>query len=121
MSSRQKNLNRAITRDRRNTPRLRQQITLLANEFIVREYPIGFLGGAPLHLRVQTKELWVVPILLTSPGYGSVGPAGLVAIDAAAQEVVASTPRPEVVAAGRRLRESKRDELEAAFHRARAV
>jgi hypothetical protein len=63
--------------------------------------------------------VWIVPALFTSPGYGVVGEVGLVAIDAATREVVGATPAEEVRAAGSRLAEAKRDELETAFRRAR--
>jgi hypothetical protein len=63
--------------------------------------------------------VWIVPALLTSPGYGVVGEVGLMAIDAASLEVVAATPAEEVRAAGNGLAEAKQDELEAAFRQAR--
>jgi hypothetical protein len=42
-------------------------------------------------------------------------------IDAATHEVIAATPRAEVRAAGARLAQEKRDEIDAAFRRARTV
>ena len=87
-----------------------------------------FLYGPALFGLLCTKwetrnapELWIVPILLTSPGYGTGGEVGVVAIDARTGLVVGSTPRSEVVASAKRLREAKRDELETAFLRARTV
>jgi hypothetical protein len=92
-----------------------------ANAYIVSHYPFGFLGGTPCRLRLDGRGYWIVPIFLTSPGYGAVGEVGFVALNARTRKVAGSTPRDEVVAAGKRLREAKRDELEAAFHRARTT
>jgi hypothetical protein len=60
----------------------------------------------------------VVPVVLTSPGYGIVGFAGVVAIDESGK-VAGSTPLQEVIAAGKRLQEEKCDTIEAAFLAAR--
>jgi hypothetical protein len=91
-----------------------------ANSYIVRHYAFGCLGQKPERL-VGENECWLVPVLLTSPGLGAVGQVGTVAVDAATRRVVAATARREVDRAIRHLKESKRDELEAAFHRARTV
>lgn len=105
-------------RDRSVRGAEREQIVVAANAYIVGHYPIGFLGGTPRRLVLGDRELWIVPILLTSPGRGAVAETGLVAVDAGTHAVVGSTPRRDVVAAGKRLREARRDELEAAFRRA---
>jgi hypothetical protein len=94
-------------------------VTVAANEYIVLHYPIGFLAGTPRRLSLDGRDVWIVPILLTSPGYGAVGEAGVIAIDAATHRPVGNTPRAEAVAAARRLREEKHEKLEAAFRRAR--
>jgi hypothetical protein len=94
---------------------------IAANKYILFHYPTLFTGALPRRLRLPSADVWVVPIVLTSPGYGVVGEVGLVAVDAHSGQVLASTPRAEVVAAGRRLREANRDDLEAAFRRARTV
>ena len=52
-----------------------------ANGYIVRHYPFGCLGINPRRL-VGKNDFWIVPIFLTSPGYGAVGEVGLVAVDA---------------------------------------
>src|SRR5207244_4337964 len=94
------------------------EFVIAANGHIVRHYPIGCLGGTARLLQLGSRELWIVPIMLTSPGYGAVGEVGVVALDARTRAVVGSTPRQEVGVAVQRLREEKHDELEAAFHRA---
>ena len=94
-------------------------VVIAANDYIVSHYPIGFLAGTPRRLELSGRELWIVPIVLTSPGYGAVGEVGVVALGADTRQALGCTPRSEVVAAARRLREEKHDDLEAAFHRAR--
>jgi hypothetical protein len=80
---------------------------------------MGYLAGTPRRLGIDGRELWIVPIVLTSPGYGAVGDVGFVALDPEKLQPVGSTPRAEVVAAARRLREEKHEEIEGAFRRAR--
>jgi hypothetical protein len=96
-----------------------EAVQITANSYCLRHYGIGYSGGTPRRLSFRGAEVWIVPALLTSPGYGVVGEVGLVAIDAATQEVVGATPVEEVRAAGSGLAEAKRDELEAAFRQAR--
>jgi len=98
-----------------------QPVLMAANGFIVGNYPFGCLGNTPHKQKVGGRELWVVPIVLTSPGYGIVGECGFVALEARTLEVQGHTPKEEVAAAVSRLRETKRDELEAAFHKARTA
>jgi hypothetical protein len=96
-----------------------EAVQIAANSYCLRHYGISYSGGTPRRLSFRSAEVWIVPALLTSPGYGVVGEVGLVAIDAATQEVVAATPAEEVRAAGSGLAEAKQDELEAAFRQAR--
>jgi hypothetical protein len=96
-----------------------EEIRIAANRYMVRHYPFGCLGGPPRHLVLGRRELWVVSVVLTSPGYGAVGDVGVVALDGRTRQVVGSTRPEEVAAAVQRLREEKHDELEAAFRRAR--
>jgi len=98
-----------------------EKAVIAANRFMLREYPLGILGGTPRRLNVKGADVWIVPVLLTSPGYGAVGEVGMVAVDARNGAIVGSTPRADVVASGKRLREEKRDDLEAAFLRARST
>jgi hypothetical protein len=80
-----------------------------------------YTGGLARRLRLPNLELWAVPIVLTHPDHGVVGDVGLVAVNAASGEVIGATPRGEVVSAGKKLREAKRYDLEAAISPARAV
>ena len=98
-----------------------EKAVIAANRYVVRQYPLGVLAGTPRRLSLQKSDVWIVPVLLTSPGYGAVGEVGVVAVNARTGQVVGGTPKEEVIAAGKRLREEKQDELEAAFRRARTV
>ncbi|HMC64865.1 MAG TPA: hypothetical protein VKI65_07985 [Gemmataceae bacterium] len=91
----------------------------IANGYCVRHYAPAFCGGAPHHLSLPNTDVWIVPVVLTSPGYGVVGEVGMIVIDAKSQEVLGATSRAAVFASGQRLDKEKRHELEAAFHRAR--
>ncbi len=92
-----------------------------ANTYIVQHYPFGCLGGQPHRLILKTGDLWIVPIVLTSPGYGPVGEVGLVGVETQTHQVVGGSHRLEVADRIKRLKETKGDELEAAFRLARTV
>lgn len=106
------------TRRRAGKGREAQAVLQSANGYIVRHYPFGCLGKNPQRL-VGATDFWIVPIFLTSPGFGAVGEVGLVAVDACTHQVVSATARPQVNKAIKHLQETKHDALEAAFHRAR--
>jgi hypothetical protein len=94
---------------------------IAGNTYCLLHYATGYSAGTPRRMTMPGKQWWVMPVLLTSPGYGVVGEVGVLAVDARTGKVVGSTSRQEVVAAGKRLAEEKRDDLEAAFRRARTV
>ena len=98
----------------------RDKAQIAASAYCLTQYATCYSAGIPYPLSLAGSELWVVPVLLTSPGYGVVGAVGVVAVDAESGTVVGGTSKSEVVAAAKRLTEGKRDDLEAAFHRARA-
>lgn len=86
-----------------------------ANEYMLLHYVIGLLGGTPYHVALRDGDLWIVPMVLTSPAYGAIGEVGAVAIDARTGDFVGGTAKAEVLAAIRRLREAKHDAIQAAF------
>lgn len=94
---------------------------IAANSYCVRHYAISYTGGTPRRLTLDNKDVWIVPVVFTSPGYGIVGEVGVVAVDAVTHEIAGASPREEVRAAGAKLAEEKRDELHAAFLRARTA
>jgi hypothetical protein len=94
---------------------------IAANEYCLLHYGTSYVGGTPRRLSLPRHELWIVPALLTSPGYGVVGEVGMVAIEVESGSVVGATPQLELRTAGARLAREKRDELDAAFRRAGTV
>ena len=98
-----------------------EKAVITANRYVVRQYPHGLLAGTPRRLSLKGSDVWIVPVLLTSPGYGAVGEVGFVAVNARSGQILGGTPKADVIAAGKRLREENQHELEAAFRRARTV
>src|SRR5262249_34595782 len=94
---------------------------IAANEYCLLQYATGYTGGSPRRLVLGGSEVWIVSVVLTSPGYDTVGEVGVVADDAATLAVMGATPRAEVLAAAAALAREKRDELDAAFRRARTL
>ncbi len=92
-----------------------------ANAFIVGHYPFGCLGGTPRRLVIKGIVMWIVPVFFTSPGIGPVGEVGAVAVHESTKTVIGSTERQDVAHAVKTLKASKRNELEAAFLRARTA
>lgn len=96
-----------------------EKFFIAANAHCLVHYATSYTAGTPCKLALQDHQLWVFPVLFTSPGYGVVGEVGMVAVDARTGQVAGCTPRAEVMAAATRLRQEKRDELEGAFLGAR--
>jgi hypothetical protein len=65
--------------------------------------------------------MWIVPILLSSPGLGALGEVGMVAVSGLSGEVVGATPKSDVRSAGSRLAQERRHDVDAAFRRARTT
>ena len=98
-----------------------EPVRIAANEYALRHYAVGYTSGTPRRLSLSNVELWIVPVVLTSPGYGVVGEVGVLALDASNGDILGATPREEVLSAGARLAKEKRNELDAAFRRAKTV
>lgn len=110
--------------DRRNgqqrkRARAAEKARSAVHEYCLLNYGTSYIGGAPRQLRLAGKKLWIVPVLLTSPGYGELGEVGLAAVDMATGAVVGASHRTEVRTAASRLTRENRDALDAALHRAR--
>jgi hypothetical protein len=118
MQSQQKRA-KAVARQRPTKEAEMDAAQIAANSYCLRHYAVGYTGGAPLRLSLRGTDLWIVPVVFTSSGCGLVGEVGVVAIDAATQDVLGATPQEDVKAAGARLAREKRDEITAAFQRAR--
>jgi hypothetical protein len=95
-----------------------EAVRAAANGHIVPSYPFGCMCGDVRRL-VGEKDCWIASIVFTSPGWGVVGEVGLLAVEARTHRILSGTPRTEVVAAVRELKETHGDALAAAFHRAR--
>jgi hypothetical protein len=99
----------------------REAALIAVNAHCLRHYGTGYSGGEPRRLVLNERVMWIVPALLTSPGYGAVGEVGVVAVDAGTGTIVGATPTVEARAAGARLAQEKRHEIDAALHRARTI
>lgn len=113
------------TRARRGTNRRAsdsreiEKIQIAANSYCIQHYAIGYTGSEPRRLSIKGADVWIVPVVLTSPGYGVVGEVGALVIDDKTHEVIGASPVAEVKAAGSRLAREKRDGLDTAFRQAR--
>jgi hypothetical protein len=92
---------------------------VITNEYCLLNYGTSYVGGVPYRLSLPDGEVWIVPVVLTSPGHGMVGEVGMLAVNARTGKVVGATPRDEARAAGTELAREKRHDLDAAFRRAR--
>jgi hypothetical protein len=106
--------------DRRFTA-ARTRVQVAANGYCLCTYGDAYTGGTPRRLTLPSGPLWVVPVILTSAGYGRVGEVGVVAVESGTQRILDATPKKEVRAAGVRLMRENRDVLDAAFRRARTT
>jgi hypothetical protein len=94
---------------------------IVANKHILFHYPTMFTGRLARRMSLPNGEVWIVPLVLTHADHGLVGDVGYLVLDACSGEVIGQTPRGEVVAEGKRLREAKGYALEAAILPAGAV
>ncbi len=104
-----------------NIPRVLRKI---ANRHIAQYYPTTVAAGLEPRLAPRgNTDVWILPLVYASPGYGDhgiVGDVGSITIDSCTGSVVDVTARDEVVALVRKLHEANREAIEAAFHSAAA-
>ena len=105
----------------RSHTKLRDEVQSVSNGYCLRTYGDAYTGATPRSLSLPAGTIWVVPVMFNSAGYGPVGEVGIVAVDPRTLEILDATPKHEVRAAGARLARVKRDDLHAAFRRARAT
>ena len=107
--------------NRTSIPRVLRKI---ANRHIAQDYPTTVAAGLePRLLARGNADVWVLPLVYASPGYGDhgiVGDVGSITIDSRTGSVVEVTARDEVVALVRKLHEENREAIEAAFYSAAA-
>ncbi len=73
--------------------------------------------GTPWHVVSSIHSAWIVPLLLTSPGYGMVGTVGVLVVDEEFGHITAWTTVEEIDANVERLVKEKKEELDSAFER----
>jgi len=71
--------------------------------------------GQPNRMVTGVRSAWIVPLILTSPGYGIVGVVGSVMVDDELGYIVGWTPVDEIRATAEQISNAKEHELEAAF------
>ena len=71
--------------------------------------------GQPTRMVAGIRLAWIVPLILTSPGYGIVGVVGSVMVDDELGYIVGWTPVDEIRATVEQISHAKATELEAAF------
>jgi len=71
--------------------------------------------GQPNRMVTGLRSAWIVPLILTSPGYGIVGVVGSVMVDDELGYIVGWTPVDEIRATAEQISRAKATELEAAF------
>ncbi len=76
--------------------------------------------GRPCRMLTVLRSTWVVPLVLTSPGYGIVGTVGVVIIDDEVGSVVGWTPVDDIRENAEQISREKESELESAFQALRA-
>lgn len=83
-----------------------------AAEFLSDNDLARFSVGAPRRMVSPLRSVWSVPIDLRYPNYGLVGEVGVVAIDQETGNVVAWTPREEMLATAAELYHDQREPIE---------
>jgi hypothetical protein len=93
----------------------------VANSFLLWNLPHGYGAGPTTQGRMIRENLWLFPIVLTSPGYGIVGEVGHIVVDMAKRQIIGCTPLDTVRQRGGECYEAKKEEIMAAFLQARTV
>ncbi len=105
--------------NRTNSARVLRKI---ANRHIAQDYPTTVAAGLEPRLEARgNADVWTLPLVYASPGYGDhgiVGDVGSITIDSRTGRVVEVTARDEVVALVRKLHEENREAIEADFYSA---
>ncbi|MBS1253066.1 MAG: hypothetical protein MAG451_02111 [Anaerolineales bacterium] len=93
---------------------------------VVQDFVADHLGnlvgvGHPCRMITALRSTWVIPLVLTSPGYGAVGVVGVVTVDDELGYIVGWTPVDEIRANAERLSHERETELAAAFQALRTT
>lgn len=84
-----------------------------ANGFLLDNLPDRFCADDPQYN--YATRCWVVPVILAYPVIGSIGQVGLLEISAFSVDILSHTPFDEMKTTGKKLYETHRDEINAAF------
>ncbi len=107
-----------------NRTSVRRVLRQIANRHIAQHYPTTVAVGLEPRLEARGEaDVWTLPLVYASPGYGDhgiVGDVGSIRIDFRTGSVVEVTARDEVIALVRKLHEENREAIEAAFYSAAA-
>lgn len=93
---------------------------LIGEDFVADNLGDQISAGAPSRVVSSLRSAWVVPLMLTSPGYGVVGIVGVLIVDEELGHISAWTAVEEIEANAARLIEENKAELESAFERVRS-
>ena len=102
------------------TPVITQKIDASEARRIGEDFVADHLGdqigvGAPWRVVSSVHSAWVVPLLLSSPGYGIVGTVGALVVDEEFGHITAWTTVKEIDANIERVVAEKKEELDSAF------
>jgi hypothetical protein len=92
---------------------------LIGEDFVADNLGDQIGVGTPARVVSSLRSAWVVPLMLTSPGYGAVGIVGVLIIDEELGHISAWTAVEEIEANAARLIEENKTALESAFEQAR--
>jgi hypothetical protein len=97
-----------------------EQARLAAQNFVA-DHVGDLVGvGQPCRMVTALSSAWVVPLVLTSPGYGIAGVVGVITVDHELGYIVGWTPVNEIRANAEHISREKEAELEAAFQALRS-
>src|SRR5262249_24697221 len=73
----------------------REAMLVMAREYCLRTYAVAYTAGEPRLLQLPCGEVWIFPVVMTSPGFGRVGEVGVLAFDRVTGKLLDATPRSE--------------------------
>lgn len=83
-----------------------------ANEYLIGEVGDAFSTREPEFVRIRGRPMWLISILLSYPGLGSIGRVGEIMVDGISGKIVGMTPIYEIDKNAERLYKEHKDEIE---------
>lgn len=93
----------------------------IANSFIIWNFHLSLAAGPTIWVGKLHNNVWLFPIVLTSPGYGVVGKVGRIAVDMNTRQIIGCTDRNLVLQRSKRLSKRYKAELKTAFLKTRTA